>query len=801
MADVQSHATNVFDSPRRMMPNEVAGMCEDTKSLKDYWGERCMLEIMKLETASTERIEKLEKSLELHIRAALSKHQELEQRLQPSGSASERYLASTAECGENELLSWSSHDRGGIQAAMQDRFLRFETTLQELRDELSIRRDRDEVDKGVNELFRREMRAEQKTALQEQAQLIEATKVGLDMNLKQGFDRLRSGIDMVDASQQGSAAALERVERLESHIFNMGHQFDASEQQIVELQQQRAHIEFTLSELHTRLTAAERAAFEVEEENSLVNRLSSLEAQHDPNSSQLTAAFSLISRLEGRLEEIEAVMSGNVVAGPDASTFQITTNPDIQKLKAAFDKTQRDVQGLAEDLLKERDERQNAFADVDNVNCIIAKAAASTIERMEQRFAERMGELTGVAGISTDDRSHTDSLYILNSSIPGEAPTVRPSPMGTPLGEGRNASVFEERITGEMGRLASLAQLQGQRLEVIDSSTKAAIMKLGEKYQAACELGTRTLLLEKAVKWLLEVGSHDRGMNGEPLSPGVRLAGTPRAAGSAPPVRRMVSVNPPMRRTSPQVFRSQSQPAMSAVHQTDHAGVSTMQGLVKFMHTTLGDAGNADPAVLTRLLQNDSQASGVRSVSSFGMASRTQSNEHLSAVPSPMMQMSAASSPSMDTMTRSTVPSLSLPATPLLLPEGQQTRSSLMSSPRQEVANRRLPLGAPASSRTGRSGAATSSSAVASAGRGNGEWQLSRSGSLPGPIPKEKMQTGTRPPAASPRGNYHWVLPRGGSGVVLQDAHSRGRAVVRPSAGASPSQKHSVKLQNRGSNK
>merc|ERR1740115_380841 len=58
---------------------------------------------------------------------------------------------------------------------------------------------------------------------------------------------------------------------------------------------------------------------------------------------------------------------------------------------------------------------------------------------------------------------------------------------------------LEEHLNREL-------MLHGQRLEVIDSSTKAALLKHGEKYQAACELGTRTLLLEKAVKWLLEVG-------------------------------------------------------------------------------------------------------------------------------------------------------------------------------------------------------------------------------------------------------------------------------------------------------
>lgn len=253
---------------------------------------------------------------------------------------------------------------------------------------------------------------------------------------------------------------------------------------------------------------------------------------------------------------------------------------------------------------------------------------------------------------------------------------------------------------------------------------------------------------------------------------------------------------PPMRRAHPQVFRSHSQPVISQVPQNDQATVATMQGLVKFVHKTLGEPGNVDPSALAKFLRNDSQASGARSSSPpLGIASRMQSNEHLSAVPSPLMQMSACSSPSLpsyemtrpiETMTRSAVPLLSLPATPLIGSEEQQSHT-MLGSPRLDPTNRRLPAG-PQSSR-GRGG---NSPSAAAAGRGAGEWQMARSGSLPHPPPKEKMQSAPRVPVQSPR-STHWVLPRGGSGVVLQDVHSRGRAVVRQSVSGNSSQKQVVK--------
>jgi hypothetical protein len=768
MVDVQRH---VFPCTSLLMPpastdSDAVGAYEDAKPLMEYWAEQCMMEIMKVETASNERMEKLENSLEMQLHAALAKHQ-FQQGLQPSGSAGERYLATMAESGDGERLP---HDLGSVQAAMQEKVvsqvMRLDASLEELRQEFAMTRDQSQADREVNEAFRKDVRAEQISAFQDQEQLIEATKIGLDLNLKQGFDCLRSGIEMV----QGSTGAMERVESLETLFFNIGHRIDASDLHILDMQEQRANIELTLGELHTRLSAVERAAFEVEEENSLMNRLSVLEVANDPNSSQMTAVFSLISRLEGRLEEM-----GNVAAAPDASTSQINTNSDIERLTAAVEETQREVQVLAEFVMKEREQRHTAVADVDNMNCVIAKAAASTIERMEHRFAERIGELTGTA-IRDYDVCSSGDVHILTRPTPGDVPTAHPSPIDTPLSQKRKINVVEEWMTIEIPRLASLVQLQGQQLEGIDSSTKAAIAKLGE---ADCELGNRALLLEKAVKVLLE-GAHGRAMTitGDDVGTGSRFAATPRGGGTISPVRRMVSVSPPVHRAqSPQVIRSYSQPVMSHESQGEQAGVASMPGLVKFVHKTLGEYGNLDPSALEKILRNDTQALVTRSISPVRVLSRTQSSDPM---PSPTMQMSASyCPPSNETRTRSAVLSLSVPASPSLV----------TSSPRQDATTRRPLQAAPQGSRTGRGGPATSSSTVSGGCRGR---PASHSCSMPGsPSLKERPQTSARV-QASPRGfegGRGWIIPRGGNAVVLQD----GRGVVRQVADGNHSRKPVVR--------
>jgi hypothetical protein len=745
---------------------------------------------MKLESTTTERMEQLEKSLEVQIRDALIKQHELEERLQPSGSASERYRTAAATA-----FSFAAQDdieaelmpRGSslevLSPAMQDALVHVvEASMQEMRNELVTLREQREVEA---DLLRKELRAEQSFALQEQAELIEATKVGLSVDLKQGFDRLRSDLGMADA-QQGSVSTVERVERLEAHCLNTGRRVDANiestETQLVEMQRRGAQIDYSLGELHTRLEAAERAAFEMEEPASLVKRLALLEASGQPSASTmaLSEMHPLLTQLDKRLEQLEATISQNAERG-DVATFQVPSRPDVSSLKAVVDKAQRDVQKLATELAEEREERRVALADVDNMTCVVAKAAASTIERMENRFVERMNELTG----DTTGDSHAMKLKSLNSCAPGEAPTVTPSPIGSPLQFDRSLQILEEKTIDEFGRLANLMQLQTQRIEAIDGSAKESILRLSEKYQAACELGTRTLLLEKAVKWLLEVGMRTerqpkqvlQRMRSDPSLPGANVPQSPgqisRMLSSVPvALPSGVPLNQPVKHMN-QVFRSQSQPA------SPHADLSwarQAQGLVKFVHRTLGDAvGTVDPAAVAQLLRNDAAEAGAASnvAPHAGQPIRWTAR---SASPQPPALQASAVDPQ---------------------PQQPRLRPSMSPSTRQHLQPRQQLSARPASPTGWR---LADLSRAASGGRGTSksadppvERQVaSRSPSLtnvlsPSREKHQQMASSSKPSlsaTATPRGAFHWVTQKNG-GNAQQDVGSstsafRGRPVARP---------------------
>jgi len=718
--------------------------------LREYWAERCMYEVMKLESNTFERIEQMEKSFESQIREALKDC------LQPSAEA--------------PCIS-------SLAAAVED-----------VRNDLNSQRRQREVEM---KLHKKEVPSEQSQALQELVQNLVAhqaqlTETALSVDLNQGFERLRANLGMEPTPNNGVRSS-EQAEQLESHICDLSHRADASDKQIMELQLQRSQTDFSLGGLHARLQAAETAAFDIEEPASLGGRLGILEASsnqdmiHDTNAKMLQTRVELLEnsialRLSGGDEEM-------------ASTSETLSSHDVrclfEALKAAVAKTQTDIIEVAQGLHKERSERKTALTEVDSLCHVVAKAAASAIERLDLTVGAQ------------DGRSPPPFASAALSAI-GAAATVSSGPSSPQeMTAQLRVREFEESVNRELVH-------QSQRLEVIDSSTKAALLKQGEKYQAACELGTRTLLLEKAVKWLLEVGM-SRQRDGSPpadvqaLREDGAMPGGFDSTGLPPfALQRLMSSGPRTSSRPPSinsVLRSQSQPIWEL--QTPLTSLRPAPGhspaLAQSMPRTLAECSSLEPRTLpssleprslSKLWRSDSPAltpmmpQGICSPSPSGMlsqcSSQTRSTDRMLTVPG----LHGVSTPTLSTVGISAPPPPMHPQSLQMqtLQSQQMPRQRAMaSSPRQQTTS------APMNGRL-------STSTVVP--------QQPGSQSLPTSYASGSTVTGVGSLTMSPRvssdlalrGTHH-LVPTRSSGKLLVDLdakdHVRGRPSARPTA-ASP---------------
>lgn len=386
-------------------------------------------------------------------------------------------------------------------------------------------------------------------------------------------------------------------------------------------------------------------------------------------------------------------------------------------------------------------------------------------------------------------------------------------------------NALEERLNRDL-------LIQGQRLEVIDSSTKSALVKHSEKYQAACELGTRTLLLEKAVKWLLEVGV-GRPSDATilpPTAPSVsrsvsserRLPGAAESV-SLPPqfkLQRMYSTGAPQsvvlrspRRNeaplAPHVFRSQSQPLQTVPQLSLQSSLRPVptevgpQGLAKIMHRTLGEPGALERGMLTKLWQNESQvlmpllkalqppqaqaAQAVPRVASPTVVPRdsSQATEMVSAVPG---RQSAPTPPryrlpsSPSRHTRRVSPPQSYQPPPQLQPQPKPLRQhgrKPASGPRQPQqkltrASATSRRSNPLSQLPGTNPGLSASYASGGGGGGSSVSIGSPRRTSEATSPRDVIVPRSSSGGGSPRGAYHWITPRN-SGPQQDTGGTRGR--------------------------
>lgn len=403
----------------------------DLKNLKEYWAERCMFEVMKLEGCIFDKIDKIEAKLERQIRDMGSKQENdirtLEERLQQQSETDAQKLhrrletlrqeqrAETAEVLSSTSVRPLEMEMSAQISQYQMQLEAVEASLADLRRELGSQLQHRDVQADALRI------AEEKWSQWEAARSEQAA----------GFKSEQS------AKVEELAKALEEVSR---RCNDCDSKFqDAKQDQMCELVTIRGRFEASIAEHDDKLTRLESLTTQIKDKSEIksqsVSRTPSPEAETvsliNKHVETLSVDLAVLSKrfeaqeraavgeakmssdsglsarvdaIEGfqsmwtkRFEPLEGLQEDLALQGAalralkDQFDLAYSNQNNSAALRATLTATRTDVGLLASQLAEEIQERQKTLADVGAVKGQIVEDMSKTVERMEQRFAsERM---------------------------------------------------------------------------------------------------------------------------------------------------------------------------------------------------------------------------------------------------------------------------------------------------------------------------------------------------------------------------------------------------------------------------